>query len=659
MKTMNPTAFRVLHRSAIGFALLPAITIAAWAGSPAKLTLEDLADASGVSSVALSPDGHRFALVRENQIELVSSEGGWPVVLTTTPGTKSDLKWSPDGRSLAFISQGAIWSVSVDGGQPHKLTEGRHGSGDPRTAADRDPEWSPDGKWILFDTGRRGNSDLAVVSADGLSTNLLTDSPADEANAVWSPDGAHIAYVERSPDYFSGRLVVAGFDAGSGRFDGKPKILYTAKEDRGGGWSIRRPKWSHDGKSLAVVLQDSGWDKIYLIPAAGGEPHAVTTGDGEDEDPVFSPDGRDLAFVSNRNHPEERHIWIVSADGAHLHELASISSGIEGDPTWSPDGKEIYFLHNSTFEPSSLAIAPVNGGAAHILLQTQPITFANTGLPQPELIHYKSVDGLSISAILYKPLNYAAGKHYPAVLWIHGGPEGQDTLGWNPWALYLAQQSYVVLTPNYRGGSGYGEKFRNLNVEDSGGGEVDDVAQGAEYLISQGLADPARIGIGGGSHGGTMVAYEVTKRPNLWHAAVELYGVVDRTSYIQRTNRPSAIRWIAKMGGTPDQKPAVYQKADILPDVPKITAPLLIMQGQNDPQVPPYESVQLVEALKKAKKPYLYYTFPNELHGFSQRDHRIEAWRREIAFLNAYLKPEYGLSTTSTEDIFLDEAQVK
>jgi len=201
--------------------------------------------------------------------------------------------------------------------------------------------------------------------------------------------------------------------------------------------------------------------------------------------------------------------------------LAHTGSGVDGEPVWSPDGKSIYFLHSSTFEPSSLVVAPAKGDAAKTLIRTQPVNFANTGLALPEVVHYKSKDGLAIAAILYKPLNYAEGTTYPAVLWIHGGPEGQDTLGWDPWALYLAQHGYVVLNPNYRGSSGYGEKFRNLNVGDSGGGEVDDVALGAEYLVSSGLADKARLGIGGGSHGGTMVAYEVTKRPELWHAAIE------------------------------------------------------------------------------------------------------------------------------------------
>jgi dipeptidyl aminopeptidase/acylaminoacyl peptidase len=658
---MNRTSRTILtvRWALLAFTLTPAAWLHAAGNPPVRLTLEDLVDTQGLGPVALSPDGRQFAIARNGQIELVSSEGGWPTVLTSTTGGKQGPRWSPDGTSLAFISEGAVWKVSASGGQPVRLTEGGKGAGDPRTAADRDPQWSPDGKWILFETGRRGNSDLGVVSRDGLTTTLLTTSPADEGSAVWSPDGTHIAYVERSPEHFSGRLFVAEFDTASGRFKSDAKAIYTAKEDRGGGWSIRRPEWTPDGKALAVVLQDSGWDKVYLISADGGAPQAITTGQSEDENPVFSPDGKQIAFVSNRDNAEERRIWIADSDGGHPHPLPRIRTGIDGEPIWSHDGKSIYFLYSSTFEPSSVAVASLQADSARELIRTQPVNFANTGLTPPEVVRYKSKDGLEVAAILYKPLNYSAGKTYPAVLWIHGGPEGQDNLGWDPWALYLAQHGYLVLNPNYRGSSGYGEKFRNLNVEDSGGGEVDDVALGAEYLVSHGLADKARIGIGGGSHGGTMVAYEVTKRPELWHAAVELYGVVDRASFIERTNRPSAIRWTAKMGGTPEEKPEVYRKANILADVPKITAPLLIQHGEDDPQVPPYESVQFTEALKKAGKPYLYYTYPKELHGFSQREHRLDAWRKQLAFLNEYLQPKPGRSITSTQEIVLDDADVK
>jgi dipeptidyl aminopeptidase/acylaminoacyl peptidase len=261
--------------------------------------------------------------------------------------------------------------------------------------------------------------------------------------------------------------------------------------------------------------------------------------------------------------------------------------------------------------------------------------------------------------LLYKPAAAPAGigssEKPPAVLWIHGGPEGQDVFGFDLWPLFLTQEGFVVLKVNYRGSSGYGERFRNLNVEDSGGGELDDVVAGAQYLIAQGIADAGRIAIGGGSHGGTMVAYAVTKQPALFKAAIELYGVADRATFIERTNRNSAIRWTRKMGGSPEAKADVYRRANVLPDVSKIAAPVLVMHGEDDPQVPPYESAQFVAALKKAGKTHVYVTYPKEGHGFTQREHRLDAWRKQVAFLKRYLQPPAGRGITSTQDIVLED----
>ena len=250
-----------------------------------------------------------------------------------------------------------------------------------------------------------------------------------------------------------------------------------------------------------------------------------------------------------------------------------------------------------------------------------PKTFEGS-LQLPERVQFRGKDNLTITGILYKPHHYEAGTKYPAVLWIHGGPEGQDEFRLDPWAQFLAQEGYLVLEPNYRGSTGYGEKFRNLNVEDSGGGEMDDVAAGAHYLIDHGLADPKRIAIGGGSHGGTMTAYAVARYPQLFAAAIEMYGVVDRATFLERTNPNSAVRWAMKMGGYPSEKPEVYRKANSLLLVDKIQTPLLILHGENDPQVPPYESIQFVKELAAHHKTYYYFTYPNELHGFSQREHR-------------------------------------
>lgn len=615
-----------------------------------RLTLDDLVSVEALGETALSPDGKTFAMTRAGQIVLMPADGGWLTTLTSTAGGKTGLSWSPDGRSIAYASQGGIWIVSASGGTPRRLTNAAAGPGDPRQASDRQPQWSPKGHWILFETGRRGHNNMMVVSEDGNSTDYLIGSNADEDGAAWSPDGTRISYTERSPQHFSGKLNVIRFDAAKGTAGGDPQTLYTAPTDRGGGWSIGKAHWSPDGKTLAVILQESGWNNVYLIPAAGGAPKPLTHGEWEDSNPNFSPDGKSVSVVSNREKPEESHIWIVLVDGgAARMQAAGSGPSMDSAATWAPDGSKIFFHRTTPHSSADLMEARVNGDARAIS-HTTPLNFSE-GLVAPEVVHYSSKDGTKIAAILYRPRNFKSGTKYPAVLWIHGGPEGQDTMRLDSWAQYLAQVGYVVLEPNYRGSTGYGEKFRNMNVEDSGGGEMDDVAMGADYIVKQGLADPKRLAIGGGSHGGTMVAYAVTKYPDLFAAAIELYGVVDRASYNERTNRNAAIRWAMKMGGTPEEKPEVYRKADALLQIDKIKTPLLIMHGENDPQVPPYESAQFARALKAAGKTYYYFTYPNELHGFSQREHRLDAWRRELAFLEKYINPHYGMSTTSTEDL--------
>ena len=626
------------------------VALLAFAQPPAqRLTLNDLLSVEPIGDTALSPDRKTIALVRDGQIFLLPSEGGWPVALTSAAGGKSGLTWSPDNRKIAYASAGSIWTVNAEGGQPKRLTRAIPGDGDPRQSGDRAPQWSPKGRWILFETGRRGHNSINVVSDDGDTERFLTNSNNDDVAAVWSPDGQHVSYTERSREHFSGELRRIDFDPKTA-ITSDPVVLYKSPNDRGGGWSIRQAAWSPDSRNLAIVLQTSGWDHVYLIPASGGEPKALTDGAFEDSDPVFSPNGHELAIISSRKNLEASQIWIVPLDKAAPRPVTTFSvPGVESSPEWSPDGAKIFFHRSSPVESGDLWVADVRRGAEpRALTSTLPKNF-HGALQVPEKISYASKDGTQISALLYK----TAAAKAPGVLWIHGGPEGQDVFRLDLWAQYLAQQGYVVLEPNYRGSSGYGEKFRNLNVEDSGGGEMDDVAAGAQYLIEKGLADPKRLAIGGGSHGGTMVAYAVTKYPTLFQAAIEMYGVVDRATFVERTNRNSAIRWMMKMGGNPAEKPDGYQRANSLARVADIQTPLLILHGENDPQVPPYESVQFTRALKEHNKVFYYYTYPNELHGFAQREHRLDAWRKELAFLERYIQPRFGQSSTSTDDLAL------
>src|ERR1700761_3658715 len=268
------------HRFYATSALILGIACAAaapWAQSQSKphLTLQDIVSPDGIGPAALSPDGKTFALTREGQIVLLPVNGTWPTTLTITTGGKAGLAWPPDGKRLAYVSQGSIWVVSIAGGAPRRLTNAPAGEGDPRQAADRDPQWSPKGRWILFQSGRRGRNSLLVVSSDGDSTNFLTEAQEQAGEGKWSPSGDAIVYVARSKEHFSGQIKLIHIDANAGQRIGESVLLYTSPVDRGGGWSIRGAEWSPDGREVVTVLQNSGGNHLYLLSIKGGEPKQI------------------------------------------------------------------------------------------------------------------------------------------------------------------------------------------------------------------------------------------------------------------------------------------------------------------------------------------------------------------------------------------------
>ncbi len=648
--------------------LLPGALFAQTATAP-HLTIDDLLNTGGRTDGVgvLSPDGTSFATVERGQIATRPASGGEVHPLTSTPAAKSEVSWSHDGKQLAYISEGDVWAIASTGGEPKRLTHDPAGTGDPRGATDHHPLWHPHGGWILYQSGRHGFNELYAVRADSGEQHLLAateiytgadviqasgepvNDASDRGDAVasdrfdpvpsWSPDGTHIVYTERSRPFFSGKLTVLPFDERTGT-SGAPKVIYTAQNDPGGAWAVNTSAWLPDGRSLVVVLQESGWDKLWLIPANGGTPRPLTSGTGEDETPVVSPDGKWVAFTSNRVLAEERHLWIVASAGGAPHRLTNLV-GIEGTPQWTRDSRTLYFSRGTALAPpEEYRVSFPGGGPAEPLQPKAAATrFSTLGIT-PEVVHFRSGDGTPLAGILYRPTNFVSTRRYPTVISAHGGPEGQTTLTFSPWSLFLADHGYVVLEPNFRGSTGYGERFRNSNVEDSGGGEIDDIAASVKYLVGAGITDPKRVALSGGSHGGTVVANAVAKLPDTFAAGIEMFGVVDRALFLQYTNRNSAIRWETKMGGPPASKPAVYRKANVLLQVNAIKTPLLILHGEEDPQVPPQESQQFVAALKAAGKVYEYHTYPHEGHGFQQRDHRRDAYERQMVFLNKYLHNE-------------------
>jgi dipeptidyl aminopeptidase/acylaminoacyl peptidase len=635
------------------------LLLAATALHAQQLTLQDLVSTEPIGETILSPDGTTFAIVRNGQIDIMPSNGGWPQPLTTTLGGKAGLSWSTDGKKIAYASQGSIWVVPVSGGSPKRLTNAPSGSGDPRFAADSSPHWSPQGHWILFTSGRRGNSDLMVVREDGNVNGFLTAPGADCYEAHWSPDGSAIAYVERTRQHFSGSIMAMDFDQATGQPKSPPRTLYTSPVDKGGSWLIPDVEWAPDSKELVTVLQNSGWDHIYLLSVSGAAPKQITYGAFNDTAPQFSSDGKSIAFISSRGGVlEATNAWVMPASGGEAHPVAKFDvPGLTALPEWAPDGRRLYFHRQTPHETSDLFVADADGaGAPTQLTKTTPKSFTHAVMP--ERVTWKSKDGREIEGMLYLPPGTHAKNSLPLVEWVHGGPEAQDTYRSDGWAQYLAGAGYVVLEPNYRGSNGYGEVFRNLNVEDAGGGEVDDVAYGAKYLVAQGFVDPERMAIGGISHGATMAIYMIVRYPQLYAAAIEFAGVADRALFNERTNPPSAIRWQMKMGGSAAEKPENYRRANILLQVDKVQTPLLALHGEDDPQVPPANSAELVRALQEHHKTVFYFTYPKELHGASLPANRIDVWQKELAFLEHYINPKIGMTSTSTDEVAFPKSVV-
>ena len=617
----------------------------------ARWTMQDLLSVPSLGDAPLSPDGRSVAFVQAGQIVIMPAAGGDVTVLTHDNGGKSGLDWSPDGQTIAFSSEGNICTISVSGGSKNCLT--KSGTPDTHLWGDHDPQWSPDGKQILFERGGiKRSGALMLISREGGNADYLVKSKENDIRPSWAPNGRAVSYTEITEKHFSGLLKVVPFNPRTGESAGSPHLLYTVPTDRGGWWQLRKANWSPDSKSLAVILQNGGWDHVYFISAKGGKPRAITNGAFEDGDPVFSPDGRTLAIVSNRIEPERRDVWLVPLDGSQARPLHGPGDpGVETSPQWSPDSRKIYFLRQSSTDSSNLFVANVSGGSPTRLTNTLPKVLEGAFV-EPKRVTYKSQDGRDIAAFIYEPRDLQAGRHYPAILWIHGGPEEQniyDVGFWQLWGQYLAQAGYVVMMPNYRGSIGCGERFRNLNVEDSGGGEVQDIVAGAQYLISSGLADPAKIAIGGQSHGGTMVGYATTEFPTLFHAAIVIAGVWDRATYLQGTYPHSVTRWTRKMGGTAAQRPEVYRKANSLARADKIQSPLLIFQGEIDPVVPPEESAQIAAALKRDGKTFYYFTYPGEYHGLAKRGNRLDMFRKQLAFLKEYINPAFDFDPVSLD----------
>lgn len=541
---------------------------------------------------AWSPDGRSLAVVRGNaeggqDIWLIPSDGGAERKLVGSAGETRSPSFSPDGTTLAYIQANGpsldVFTVPLGEGACHQRSANTNPLDEPRWT----PRWSPDARWIAYvssRSGERNNDDLWIVSPDGDDERQLTTGLIVNTDAAWSPDGRRIAVVGNTVNehWYGDDADIWIIDAGEGG-----AIRLTPN----GGYS-----WRLEGAGLA-----------------------------------WSPDGRTIYALALRN--GDRNIAAVPADGGVRTAVTNLS-GIVSDFALSPDGRTIAFVHASQTAPPDLFTIPARGGLPRRL--TDCGASVGTNLRPPARVPYRSFDGLHCDAYLYLPPDFDERRRYPGLVQVHGGGTNAFGNGWHPVEQWLARQGCVVLAVEYRGSSGYGRDFAGLSYADWGGGQTRDAVVAGEWLRDQPYI--SKIGIYGQSYGGYLTLHAIVAAPDLFAAAIDLYGktnMITAQAHADRVGRVFVARdyW----GRLAHEIPAAMERASTHHRLKAIKTPLLILHGDRDTRVPPLESAQVAATMAEADLPHEYVVYPGEGHGFRRREHRVDCYTRMLTWVRRYL----------------------
>ncbi|HKP78193.1 MAG TPA: S9 family peptidase, partial [Phenylobacterium sp.] len=515
------------------------------------------------------------------------------------------------------------------GGSPANLTRSDE-------ASDTGPVFTPDSRAVAFN--RRGKTEsstnIALLTLEDRAVRPLTQEK--EAGIYWravafTPDGRRL--IANRSDAGGVRSSVWSIDVATGaaeRLAGERDRGYAAASDV-----------SAEGGRIALVLEDAeGRRQAGILDLATGGTRLLQPGPWPQATTRFSPDGASLLFAANVDGRDEVLLYDLRAAKA---EKLALPEGVNSDffgamPAFSPDGTRILFPHSSGSTPTDWWIYDRAAAAASPLTRLNVASIKPAQLPRTQVVRYRSRDGLVISALLWMPFNLPRDGSAPAVVIAHGGPTAQTQDRFDQTAVALASRGYVVIAPNVRGSTGYGRAFEEANRRDLGGGDLEDEANAARFLVQSGYVDPKRIGITGGSYGGYMTVMALAKMPDFWAAGVEQYGIVNWNTMWERGS-PALREYQRMLIGDPVKDKAVYAAVSPLTFLGNVRSPLLVLQGENDIRVPKYEAEQIVQRLKAKGATVEATYYPGEGHGFLKRENQIDALERTVAWFEQHLKP--------------------
>jgi dipeptidyl aminopeptidase/acylaminoacyl peptidase len=656
------------------FLLCAVVLTAAQSSAKHFLSIDDIAQLQAIDDPRCSPDGEWVAYTvttndlkadkRRSAVWMVRWDGTQDLQVSYGPGTDDSPRWSPDGRYLSFLSdrpdgtKSQVWVIDRRGGEAHALTR--------VDESIDDYAWSPDGKQLVLVMRESVDADAAPkpividrfqfkedvqgyltaasrrhlylfdVGAQKLAP-LTTDANFDDRNPAWSPDGTRIAYIsnhEKDPDQ-SANTEIYLIDARPGA---KPRMLLTASAAYEG----QSLHWSPDGRSLAYLVgsgkRDYAYaqDKLALAPSAGGPPRVLTENlDRMVSAPQFSADGRSLTFMvaDDRTQYPAR----IPVEGGPVERLVNGPVVLTEQSRCGNQAAVIYSTDSAPPEIYALEGANLRKLTAH-----NDALLSNVQLGAVEDIGFQSPDGTEVHGLMIKPPNFRAGRKYPTIVWIHGGPNMQDdhSLPVDTYPLQLERQllaanGYVVLAINYRGSSGRGAAYARAIFADWGNKEVADLLAGVDDAIRKGIADPKRLGIGGWSYGGILTDYTIATDLR-FKAAISGAGSANMISMYGSDQY--AMQYNSEMG-TPWTNTEAWMKVSYpFFHADRIKTPTLFLGGEADFNVPIAGGEQMYQALRTLGVPTELVVYPGEFHLLDRPSFIRDRQQRWLAWFGKYMK---------------------